>query len=126
MGQKRKHIHTLLQCIETSSLLTQRASSSFGGFTKKIKPKKKLEKKNMTAPQAVSQATTSPLKRFAVASTSTCAAEASTYGKCILASYTDMKKDACKAEFEHFGRCLRKAVSILSFLEFVCSYSYES
>lgn len=80
----------------------------------------------MTAPQAVSQATTSPLKRFAVASTSTCAAEASTYGKCILASYTDMKKDACKAEFEHFGRCLRKAVSILSFLKIFCSYSYES
>ena len=61
----------------------------------------------MTAPAA----TTTPLRRLAVASTTTCSQQASAYGKCILATYTDVKKDACKEEFAKFGACLREAVS---------------
>ncbi len=53
-----------------------------------------------------------PLRRLAFHSTATCSAQASVYGKCILATYTDVRKDACKAEFEKFGACLREAVSI--------------
>ncbi|KZV70697.1 hypothetical protein PENSPDRAFT_541610, partial [Peniophora sp. CONT] len=51
-----------------------------------------------------------PLKRFAKASTTTCAVQATAYGKCILATYTDVQKDICKTEFEQFGRCMREAV----------------
>jgi hypothetical protein len=54
--------------------------------------------------------TFTPLRRLAYHSTTTCAAQASIYGKCILASYTDLKKDACREEFAKFGRCLRNAV----------------
>ncbi|KAI0074166.1 hypothetical protein K474DRAFT_1573434, partial [Panus rudis PR-1116 ss-1] len=54
--------------------------------------------------------TTTPLRRLAVASTTTCATQASAYGKCILATYTDVRKDACKDEFAKFGACLREAV----------------
>jgi NADH dehydrogenase [ubiquinone] 1 alpha subcomplex assembly factor 8 len=50
------------------------------------------------------------LQRFALHATKTCAVEASAYGKCIVATHTDVHKDACKAEFEKFGRCLREAV----------------
>ncbi|KZT28944.1 hypothetical protein NEOLEDRAFT_1057193 [Neolentinus lepideus HHB14362 ss-1] len=52
-----------------------------------------------------------PLRRFAVHATTTCATHAEAYGKCILATYTDVRKDACKEEFAKFGACLREAVS---------------
>ena len=73
----------------------------------------------MSTPAASAAANAStPLKRFAYASTTTCAAQASEYGKCILATYTDVRKDACKAEFERFGACLRSVVR--AFLVFGC------
>ncbi|KAI0794798.1 hypothetical protein C8Q75DRAFT_803650 [Abortiporus biennis] len=53
---------------------------------------------------------TTPLRRLATASTVTCAAQASEYGKCILAIYTDVRKDACKEEFAKFGACMREAL----------------
>ncbi|RPD53526.1 hypothetical protein L227DRAFT_513141 [Lentinus tigrinus ALCF2SS1-6] len=56
---------------------------------------------------------TTPLRRLALHSTKTCAAPASAYGKCILATYMDVQKDTCKAEFEKFGACVREAVSKL-------------
>ena len=60
------------------------------------------------------QATASTtLRRLALHSTTTCAASASAYGKCILATYTDVQKDTCKVEFEKFGACVREAVSSL-------------
>ena len=52
-----------------------------------------------------------PLRRFAFHSTTTCSAAASAYGKCILATYTDVHKDTCKEEFQKFGACMREAVS---------------
>ncbi|KAF8070508.1 hypothetical protein FPV67DRAFT_1024299 [Lyophyllum atratum] len=52
-----------------------------------------------------------PLRKLALHSTSTCSSQASVYGKCILASYADVKKDMCSKEFAQFGECLRKAVS---------------
>ena len=52
----------------------------------------------------------SPLKRLAEASTITCAESAGLYGKCIAARYTDISKDACKAEFTTFIQCVQKAV----------------
>ncbi|KAJ7054432.1 hypothetical protein C8F01DRAFT_995419 [Mycena amicta] len=61
---------------------------------------------------------TSPLGRFAVHTTTTCGSQASMYGKCILASYTDVRKDMCKAEFALFAQCLRQAVRA-QFLSFV-------
>lgn len=54
--------------------------------------------------------TATPLRRLAIHSTTTCSNHAAAYGKCILGSYMDMKKDACKDEFEKFGKCMRKAV----------------
>ncbi|KAK0195691.1 hypothetical protein F5146DRAFT_922595 [Armillaria mellea] len=62
-----------------------------------------------------------PLRRLAVHSTTTCAAQASTYGKCILATYTDVRKDVCKEEFLKFGQCLRDAVC--ASISFVQQYS---
>ncbi|TFK84462.1 hypothetical protein K466DRAFT_462769, partial [Polyporus arcularius HHB13444] len=53
---------------------------------------------------------TTPLRRLALHSTTTCAAAASAYGKCILAIYTDVQKDTCKEEFAKFGACMREAV----------------
>ena len=53
---------------------------------------------------------TKPLKRLAYHSTATCANEASAYGKCIVATYTDVKKGVCKDEFAKYARCLRRAV----------------
>ncbi|KAF8910387.1 hypothetical protein CPB85DRAFT_1221460 [Mucidula mucida] len=53
-----------------------------------------------------------PLRRLAVHSTTTCAAQATTYGKCILATYTDVRKDVCKDEFLKFSQCLREAVGV--------------
>ncbi|KAJ3758205.1 hypothetical protein EV361DRAFT_836246 [Lentinula raphanica] len=68
--------------------------------------------------------TTKPLKRLAVHATTTCAEQASVYGKCILATYTDVRKDICKAEFDKFGRCLREAVRVqLSILILFPQYS---
>lgn len=58
----------------------------------------------------MSTPTTTPLRRLALHSTTTCASQASTYGKCILATYTDVKKDSCKDEFAKFGQCLREVV----------------
>jgi len=58
------------------------------------------------------QSTTRPLQRLAIHSTTTCAGQASAYGKCILATYTDVRKDACKEEFAKFGQCLREAVRV--------------
>ncbi|KAF9465080.1 hypothetical protein BDZ94DRAFT_1255255 [Collybia nuda] len=51
-----------------------------------------------------------PLKKLAIHSTSTCSSQASAYGKCILATYTDVRKDICQEEFTKFGECLRKAM----------------
>ncbi|KAH9972409.1 hypothetical protein BGW80DRAFT_1173138 [Lactifluus volemus] len=57
-----------------------------------------------------STAVVTPLRRLAIASTTSCAKEASSYGKCIVTTYTDVHKDTCKAEFEKFGACLRQTV----------------
>ena len=65
--------------------------------------------RNMTV--ASTSTATTPLRRLAVASTVNCSTEASAYGKCILQTYTDMRKDACKEEFAKFGACLRQVVS---------------
>ncbi|KAH9839544.1 uncharacterized protein C8Q71DRAFT_517263 [Rhodofomes roseus] len=61
---------------------------------------------------STSQAATTltPLRRFATHTTTTCSVQASAYGKCILATYTDVRKDACKEEFAKFGACLREAM----------------
>ncbi|KAJ7178497.1 hypothetical protein C8R43DRAFT_871675 [Mycena crocata] len=50
------------------------------------------------------------LARFAAHSTVTCSRQAAVYGQCILATYTDVSKDACKEEFSKFAKCLREAV----------------
>ncbi|KAI0058068.1 hypothetical protein BV25DRAFT_1811305 [Artomyces pyxidatus] len=68
----------------------------------------------MQPSSSVSTATT-PLRRLALHSTTTCATHASAYGKCIVATYTDVQKDTCKAEFEKFGACLREAVCYVPF-----------
>ncbi|KIY67739.1 hypothetical protein CYLTODRAFT_352562 [Cylindrobasidium torrendii FP15055 ss-10] len=51
-----------------------------------------------------------PLRRLAVASTTTCASQASAYGKCIVATYTDVRKDTCKDDFLKFAKCVQSAV----------------
>ena len=51
-----------------------------------------------------------PLKRLVYHSTATCSAQAAVYGKCIVATYTDVTKDVCKDEFLSFKHCLEKAV----------------
>ena len=66
-----------------------------------------------TMSTATTSSTTTPLKRLALHSTVTCAAQANQYGKCILTTYTDVRKDACKEEFANFGACLREAVSCI-------------
>jgi hypothetical protein len=58
---------------------------------------------------------TTPLRRLAQHTTVTCAAQASVYGKCIVATYADVRKDSCKEEFAKFGACVREAVSTLDF-----------
>ncbi|KAG2036117.1 hypothetical protein BDR03DRAFT_866781 [Suillus americanus] len=55
---------------------------------------------------------TTPLRQLALHSTTTCSSHATAYGKCILAAYTDVRKDSCKQEFEKFGQCLREAVCL--------------
>ncbi|KAF8195766.1 hypothetical protein K438DRAFT_1586676 [Mycena galopus ATCC 62051] len=57
-----------------------------------------------------------PLGRLAFHSTATCSVQASVYGKCILATYTDVTKDVCKDEFAKFAKCLREAVGLSSLL----------
>lgn len=90
--------------VSTTAANAQAASSSISGSVSDTMP--------AAASSATTAAASTPLKRLAYASTTTCAAQASTYGNCILATYTDVRKDACKAEFEHFGACLRKAVRV--------------
>ncbi|KAI0267155.1 hypothetical protein BC834DRAFT_969171 [Gloeopeniophorella convolvens] len=63
-----------------------------------------------TALAASAAGTTTPLRRLAIASTTTCAEHATAYGKCIVATYTDVRQDICKAEFEKFGACMRQAM----------------
>ena len=53
---------------------------------------------------------TAPIKRLAVAATTTCAGPASVYGKCILSNYQDVKKDMCAAEFRAFKDCVQTTV----------------
>ncbi|KAI6033113.1 hypothetical protein F5J12DRAFT_711855 [Pisolithus orientalis] len=60
--------------------------------------------------QTQSDKVATPLRRLAIHSTTTCSAEATAYGKCILSTYLDVRKDTCKQEFEKFGQCLRQAV----------------
>ncbi|KAJ7510702.1 hypothetical protein B0H11DRAFT_1789786, partial [Mycena galericulata] len=54
--------------------------------------------------------TQTPLRRLALHSTATCSVHATAYGKCILATYTDVSKDVCKEEFAKFAKCLREAM----------------
>ena len=63
-------------------------------------------------PPSTTTTTTKPLQRLALHSASTCASQAAAYGKCILATYTDVKKDACAEQFAEFGKCLRTAVRL--------------
>ena len=70
-----------------------------------------------------STAVATPLRRLAVASTTACAKEASDYGKCIVATYTDVHKDTCKAEFDKFGACLRRTVRCSWFLTILAIYN---
>ena len=58
--------------------------------------------------------TARPIARLAYASTVTCAAPASAYGKCIAASYMDVTKGMCEAEFKVFRECVKTAVCLLS------------
>ncbi|KAF8510572.1 hypothetical protein BU17DRAFT_55268 [Hysterangium stoloniferum] len=52
----------------------------------------------------------SPIRKLASAATVTCAASAKIYGQCILASYTDARKDVCAAEFRQFKTCVQTAM----------------
>jgi NADH dehydrogenase [ubiquinone] 1 alpha subcomplex assembly factor 8 len=61
-------------------------------------------------PKAPVTPATKPLQRFALHTTTTCASQASAYGKCILGTYMNVEKDACKESFEQFAACLRSAV----------------
>ncbi|GBE80985.1 hypothetical protein SCP_0307080 [Sparassis crispa] len=60
--------------------------------------------------QPAATSSLSPLRRLALHSTTTCSVQASAYGKCILATYVDVKQDACKEEFTRFGACVREAM----------------
>jgi len=51
-----------------------------------------------------------PLKKLAIHSTSTCSLQATTYAKCIVATYKDVTRDICATEFLQFKICLRDAV----------------
>jgi hypothetical protein len=66
----------------------------------------------MNASKILAKDTQTPLKRFAYASTVTCSSQASVYGKCIAASYMDVRKDMCKEEFAKFAECLRMTVGL--------------
>ncbi|KAH9892771.1 hypothetical protein C8Q73DRAFT_699390 [Cubamyces lactineus] len=60
--------------------------------------------------QGATASTKTPLRRLALHTTTTCSSTASAYGKCILATYTDMSKDACKEEFAKFIGCVHEAM----------------
>ncbi|KIM40071.1 hypothetical protein M413DRAFT_169547 [Hebeloma cylindrosporum] len=60
--------------------------------------------------QTAAKQRSQPLKRLAIHSTSTCSLQATTYAKCIVATYKDVTKDICKEEFLQFKICLREAV----------------
>ncbi|KAF8161148.1 hypothetical protein B0H34DRAFT_368390 [Crassisporium funariophilum] len=51
-----------------------------------------------------------PIKRLAFHSTATCSTQAVIYGKCVVATYTEVTKDICKDEFRLFKDCLREAM----------------
>jgi len=51
---------------------------------------------------------TRPIQKFAAA-VSQCGAEASVYGKCILADYNSVHKDQCVQEFMRLKECYLKA-----------------
>ncbi|EJD49694.1 hypothetical protein AURDEDRAFT_161253 [Auricularia subglabra TFB-10046 SS5] len=53
---------------------------------------------------------TRPLRKMAVASTTTCAASAKAYGACVAASYQDARQDMCSAEFARFKDCVQTAM----------------
>ena len=76
--------------------------------------------------QPVSKTTSTPLRRLALHSTTTCSAAASNYGKCILATYMDIQKDTCKGEFEKFGKCMREAVRHTFTLSGICTSPHSS
>ena len=62
-----------------------------------------------------------PLKRLVYHSSMTCSAQATVYGRCIVATYTDVTKDVCIDEFLSFKRCLEKAVcSFFSIYAIAC------
>ncbi|TFK25682.1 hypothetical protein FA15DRAFT_668197 [Coprinopsis marcescibilis] len=63
----------------------------------------------MTTLNAASKPTR-PIQRLAFHSTVTCATQATTYGKCVAATYTDVRKDSCREEFLKFKDCLREAM----------------
>ncbi|TEB38199.1 hypothetical protein FA13DRAFT_730115 [Coprinellus micaceus] len=67
-----------------------------------------------------------PIARLAYASTVTCAAQASVYGKCITASYMDVTKDMCAAEFAKFKDCLREAVRLVCFTSRLSTHLFAS
>lgn len=67
----------------------------------------------MNSTRRLSEAQT-PLKKLAYATTTTCSTHASAYGRCIVANYTDVKKDMCKDEFAKFVQCLHSTVSLQS------------
>ncbi|TBU31565.1 hypothetical protein BD309DRAFT_856206 [Dichomitus squalens] len=73
----------------------------------------------------VTKTTTTPLRRLALHSTTTCSAAASAYGKCILATYTDVQKDSCKEAFDKFGQCMREAVSFVRSLACTSPHTFH-
>ncbi|KAJ7754356.1 hypothetical protein DFH07DRAFT_1061244 [Mycena maculata] len=60
-----------------------------------------------------STTTKTPLSRLALHSTAACSVQATAYGKCILAIYTDVTKDVCKEDFAKFAKCLREAKALI-------------
>jgi hypothetical protein len=54
--------------------------------------------------------TTTGLRRLACHSTTSCSAQASAYGKCIFATFTDVKKKICEEEFAQFRKCVAEVV----------------
>ena len=57
---------------------------------------------------------TQPLKTLAKASKS-CAGQSAAYGKCIAASYHDVSKDMCQAEFAAFKDCVQVGILITTY-----------
>ena len=61
-------------------------------------------------PPVSASSRTSPIRRLATTTTVTCASQATVYGRCILASYSDARKDMCAAEFAQFKTCFQTIV----------------